>query len=180
MQDRLTVELRVPACTMARWKSGGNARQGLHRKSPARATRAPKSWTGADCQQGATLFGTTRSHSASPVASPRRLATCAKVEAVPTEPDKIELSEHEVREIAGYAADCARRASCRSSNRVFLQTRALATPSMQHGFSLRAASAPALRQSGWAAYRAAHEAASPGRSDTSGKPKAPALRSFIL
>ena len=30
--------------------------------------------------------------------------------AVPTESDKIELSEHELREIAGYAADCARRA----------------------------------------------------------------------
>ncbi|HZA82863.1 MAG TPA: hypothetical protein VFC13_15565 [Actinomycetes bacterium] len=29
---------------------------------------------------------------------------------MPTESDKIELSEHELREIAGYAADCARRA----------------------------------------------------------------------
>jgi len=28
---------------------------------------------------------------------------------VPTESDTIELSEHELREIAGYAADCARR-----------------------------------------------------------------------
>jgi hypothetical protein len=29
---------------------------------------------------------------------------------VPTESDKIELTERELREIVGYAADCARRA----------------------------------------------------------------------
>ncbi|MCZ0989139.1 hypothetical protein O1M54_32050 [Streptomyces diastatochromogenes] len=29
---------------------------------------------------------------------------------MPTKSDKIELSEHELREITGYAADCARRA----------------------------------------------------------------------
>ena len=62
---------------------------------------------------------------------------------MPTESDKIGLSELELREIAGYAADCA-RGRCRSSNSIFLQTRALATPSMQHRLSLRAASAPAL------------------------------------
>ncbi|MEV6785217.1 putative immunity protein, partial [Streptomyces sp. NPDC051098] len=28
---------------------------------------------------------------------------------MPTDPEEIDLSEHELREIAGYAADCARR-----------------------------------------------------------------------
>lgn len=84
---------------------------------------------------------------------------------MPTESDKIELSEHELREIAGYAADCA-LGHCRSSNRLFLLTRAVATPSMRHTLSLGGGPRTrALRKSGWAAYRAAIEAASPAAVD---------------
>ena len=80
---------------------------------------------------------------------------------MPTEPDKIELSEHEVREIAGYAADCARRALSIFEQSLPADTRPRGAIKAAQVFAAGGKRMSALRQSGWAAYRAAQEAASP-------------------
>ncbi|WP_406008900.1 exonuclease SbcC [Streptomyces sp. NBC_00637] len=86
---------------------------------------------------------------------------------MPTESDKIELSEQELREITGYAAACARR-----TLPVFEQSLP-SDPRPRHAVEAADAFAGggrrtgALRQSAWAAYRAAQEAgtASPAVAD---------------
>lgn len=80
---------------------------------------------------------------------------------MPTESDKIELSEHELREIAGYAADCARRALSIFEQSLPADTRPRDAIDAAHAFAAGGKRTGALRQSGWAAYRAAQEAASP-------------------
>jgi hypothetical protein len=84
---------------------------------------------------------------------------------VPTESDKIELSEHELREIAGYAADCARRALSIFEQNLPADTRPRDAIDAAHAFAEGDKRTNALRQSGWAAFRAAREAASPAAVD---------------
>ncbi|MFD5112436.1 putative immunity protein [Streptomyces sp. NPDC058391] len=82
-----------------------------------------------------------------------------------TEPDKIELSEHELREVAGYAADCARRALSIFEQNLPDDTRPRDAIDAADTFAGGGRRTGALRQSGWAAYRAAQEAASPAAVD---------------
>ena len=72
---------------------------------------------------------------------------------MPTESDKIELSEHELREIAGYAADCARRALSIFEQNLPADTRPRDAIDAAHAFAGGGQRTGALRQSGWAAYR---------------------------
>ncbi|MFR9775732.1 putative immunity protein [Micromonospora sp. MS34] len=78
-----------------------------------------------------------------------------------TESDTIELSEHELREIAGYAADCARRAVSIFEQGHPADTRPRDAIDAAHAFAEGGRRTAALRQRAWAAYRAAQEAASP-------------------
>ena len=99
---------------------------------------------------------------------------------MPTESDKIELSEHELREIAGYAADCARRALSIFEQNLTADTRPRDAIDAAHAFAGGGQRTGALRQSGWAAYRAAREAAYPLRSTRhERRAMRPALRTFI-
>ncbi|MFF7969798.1 putative immunity protein [Streptomyces sp. NPDC007905] len=84
---------------------------------------------------------------------------------MPTESDEIELSEHELREIAGYAADCARRALPIFEQGRPADTRPRDAIDAAHAFAGGGRRTAALRQSAWAAYRAAGEAASPAAAD---------------
>ncbi|MFE7778380.1 putative immunity protein [Streptomyces sp. NPDC057445] len=84
---------------------------------------------------------------------------------MPTESDKIELSEHELREIAGYAADCARRTLSIFEQNLPADTRPRDAIDAAHAFAGGGRRTGALRQSAWAAYRAAQEAASPAAVD---------------
>lgn len=84
---------------------------------------------------------------------------------MPTESDKIELSEHELREIAGYAAACARRALSIFEQSLPADTRPRDAIDAAHAFAGGGQRTGALRQSAWAAYRAAREAASPAAVD---------------
>ncbi|WP_406422332.1 exonuclease SbcC [Streptomyces sp. NBC_00873] len=84
---------------------------------------------------------------------------------MPTESDKIELSEHELREIAGYAADCARRALSIFEQSLPADTRPRDAIDAARVFAEGGRRTAALRQSGWAAFRAAQEADSPAAVD---------------
>ncbi|MER7465382.1 putative immunity protein [Streptomyces sp. NPDC097981] len=78
-----------------------------------------------------------------------------------TEPGRIELTEHELREIAGYAADCARRVLSIFEQSVPADPRPREAIEAAEAFGGGGRRTNALRQSGWAAYRAAGEAVSP-------------------
>ncbi|MFV5996720.1 putative immunity protein [Streptomyces sp. NPDC056231] len=84
---------------------------------------------------------------------------------MPTESDRIELSEHELREIAGYAADCARRALSIFEQNLPADTRPRDAIYAAPAFAGGGRRTGALRQSAWAAYRAARDAASPAAAD---------------
>ncbi|MBP2405236.1 putative immunity protein [Streptomyces syringium] len=84
---------------------------------------------------------------------------------MPTESDEIELSEHELREIAGYAADCARRVLPVFEQNLPADTRPRDAIDAATDFADGGRRTGALRQSAWAAYRAAREAASPAAVD---------------
>jgi hypothetical protein len=84
---------------------------------------------------------------------------------VPTESDRIELSEHELREIAGYAADCARRVLSIFEQSLPTDTRPHDAIDAADAFAGGGRRTAALRQSAWAAYRAAQEAATPAAVD---------------
>ncbi|MFF5128141.1 putative immunity protein [Streptomyces syringium] len=84
---------------------------------------------------------------------------------MPSESDKIELSEHELREIAGYAADCARRVLPIFEQHLPADTRPRDAIDAAHAFAGGGGRTGALRQSAWAAYRAAREVASPAAVD---------------
>ncbi len=82
-----------------------------------------------------------------------------------TGPDEIELSEHELREIAGYAADCARRVLPLFERHVPADPRPRAAVDAADTFAAGGPRTGALRQSAWAAYRAARDAAPPAAAD---------------
>jgi hypothetical protein len=84
---------------------------------------------------------------------------------VPTESEKIELGEHELREIAGYAAECARRVLSIFERSVPADTRPREAIEAAHAFAAGARRSGALRQSAWAAFKAAREAAPPAAAD---------------
>ncbi|MFG2476301.1 putative immunity protein [Streptomyces fagopyri] len=82
-----------------------------------------------------------------------------------TESDKIELSERELREIAGYAADCARRTLAIFEQSLPADSRPRDAVDAAHAFAEGGRRTAALRQGAWAAYRAAREAVSPAAVD---------------
>ncbi|MFD3438718.1 putative immunity protein [Streptomyces sp. NPDC058685] len=84
---------------------------------------------------------------------------------MPTEPEDIELSEHELREITGYAADCARRTLSIFEQSLPADTRPREAIDAAHAFAAGGRRTAALRQSAWAAYKAAQEADSPPAAD---------------
>jgi hypothetical protein len=77
----------------------------------------------------------------------------------------IELSEQELREVAGYAADCAQRALPIFERDLPADTRPRDAIAAAHAFAGGGQRTGALRQSAWAANRAAQEASSPAASD---------------
>jgi hypothetical protein len=84
---------------------------------------------------------------------------------VPTGPDEIELSEHELREIAGYAAECARRVLSIFEQSLPADARPRDAIDAARAFAGGGRRTAALRQHGWAAFKAAGEAASPAAAD---------------
>ncbi|MEU4732716.1 putative immunity protein [Streptomyces sp. NPDC023588] len=84
---------------------------------------------------------------------------------MPTESDEIELSEHELREIAGYAAGCARRVLSVFEQSLPADTRPRDAIDAADAFAGGGRRTAALRQSAWAAYRAARDAVSPAAVD---------------
>ena len=85
--------------------------------------------------------------------------------AVPTQSEKIELTPHELREITGYAAECARRTLPIFEQSVPADPRPRDAIEAAQAFAEGGRRTAALRQSAWAAYRAAREAASPAAAD---------------
>ncbi|MFC9329557.1 putative immunity protein [Kitasatospora sp. NPDC057015] len=77
----------------------------------------------------------------------------------------IELSESELREIAGYAADCAGRALSIFEQSLPADTRPRDAIEAAYAFAGGGRRTAALRQSAWAAFRAAGEATSPAAAD---------------
>jgi hypothetical protein len=84
---------------------------------------------------------------------------------VPTESDSIELSEHELREIAGYAAECAHRALPIFEEFLPADTRPRDAIDAARAFAGGGRRTGALRQRAWAAYKAAQDAGSPAAAD---------------
>jgi hypothetical protein len=84
---------------------------------------------------------------------------------VSTESDKIALSEQELREIAGYAAECACRALPIFERDLPADTRPRDAIDAARAFAGGGQRTGALRKSAWAAYRAAHVANSPAAVD---------------
>ncbi|MFE1763607.1 putative immunity protein [Streptomyces angustmyceticus] len=84
---------------------------------------------------------------------------------MPTEPDTIELSLHELRDIAGYAADCARRVLPLFEQSHPADTRPRDAIDAARTFAGGSPRTAELRKRAWAAYKAAAEAASPAAAD---------------
>lgn len=72
---------------------------------------------------------------------------------------EIELSEHELREIAGFAAECARRVLTLFERSVPADPRPREAIDAADAFADGGRRTAALRQSAWAAYKAAQEIA---------------------
>ncbi|MFG2358606.1 putative immunity protein [Streptomyces sp. NPDC048521] len=84
---------------------------------------------------------------------------------MPTESEQIELSEHERREIAGYAAQCARRVLVIFERSLPADQRPRDAIDAADAFARGGRRTAALRQSAWAAYKAAQEAVAPAAAD---------------
>lgn len=84
---------------------------------------------------------------------------------MPSESDKIELSQDELRAIAGYAADCADRALSIFEQSLPADTRPRDAIDAARAFAGGGRRTGALRQMGFAAYRAAGVATSPAAVD---------------
>ncbi|MEU5980072.1 putative immunity protein [Streptomyces sp. NPDC047315] len=84
---------------------------------------------------------------------------------MPTTSRTIELTEDELRQIAGYAADCARRVLSIFERSRPADTRPRDAVAAADAFAAGGRRTGALRQSAWAAHRAAREAESPAAVD---------------
>ncbi|QBJ94972.1 exonuclease SbcC [Rhodococcus sp. ABRD24] len=98
---------------------------------------------------------------------------------MPTERDPIELSEQELRDIAGYAADCARRVlSLFEQNRPD-DTRPRDAIDAARAFADGDRRTNALRRSAWGALEAAREATSPAAADAARAASHAAAAAFL-
>lgn len=84
---------------------------------------------------------------------------------MPSDADKIALSQDELREIAGYSAECARRVLSIFEQSLPADTRPRDAIDAAHVFADGGPRTGALRQIAWAAYKAAQEADSPAAID---------------
>ncbi|GGZ62168.1 putative immunity protein [Streptomyces subrutilus] len=98
---------------------------------------------------------------------------------MPTESDTIELSEAELREIAGYAAACARRVLPLFEDGHGADPRPRDAVDAAEAFARGGPRTTALRQSAWAAYKAAAEAASPAAGDAARAASHAAAAAFL-
>ncbi|MEU7059588.1 putative immunity protein [Streptomyces sp. NPDC046197] len=98
---------------------------------------------------------------------------------MPTESHEIELSEHELRQIAGYAADCACRTLSLFEQSLPADTRPRDAIDAAYAFAKGGRRTGALRQSGWAAYRAAREAVPPAAVDAARAASHAAAAAFL-
>jgi hypothetical protein len=78
-----------------------------------------------------------------------------------TEPGKIDLGMHELREIAGFAAECARRVLPIFERAAPADARPREAMDAALAFARGGKRTSALRASGWAAYKAAQTASAP-------------------
>lgn len=91
--------------------------------------------------------------------------SCGSIGPMPPESADIELSEHELRHIAGYAADCARRVLSLFEQSHPADTRPREAIDAADAFAGGGRRTAALRQRAWAAYKAAQEATEPAAVD---------------
>lgn len=84
---------------------------------------------------------------------------------MPSESDQIELTEHELREITGYAADCARRVLSIFEQSLPEDTRPREAIQAADTFAGGGRRTAGLRKHAWAAYKAGQEATSPAAID---------------
>lgn len=108
-----------------------------------------------------------------------RKVTCGRMGPMPTDPDTIELHEDELREIAGYAADCARRTLPVFEDGRPSDTRPRDAIDAAYAFAAGGRRTNALRQLAWAAYRAAGDAASPAAADAARAASHAAAAAFL-
>ncbi|MFF8730198.1 putative immunity protein [Streptomyces sp. NPDC015171] len=98
---------------------------------------------------------------------------------MPTEPDQIELNEHELREITGYAAACASRVLALFERSLPADPRPRDAVEAARAFAAGGRRTGALRQSAWAAYKAAGEAAVPAAADAARAASHAAAAAFL-
>ncbi len=98
---------------------------------------------------------------------------------MPTKPDEIDLSMDELREIAGYAAECARRALPIFEREVPGDSRPRDAIDSAFAFAPGGKRANALRTSAWAAYRAALDASTPAAVDAAHAASQAAAAAFL-
>ncbi|MDI2129082.1 putative immunity protein [Yinghuangia seranimata] len=84
---------------------------------------------------------------------------------MPTTPPPIELSDDELRAVTGYAADCARRTLALYEETHPGDTRPRDAVDAADAFAAGGRRTNALRQHGWAAFKAAQEATTPAAAD---------------
>ncbi|MFJ6836157.1 putative immunity protein [Streptomyces sp. NPDC091209] len=84
---------------------------------------------------------------------------------MPGESDRIDLSEHELRGVAGYAADAARRTLSIFEQSLPADTRPREAIDAAYAFAGGDRRTGSLRQRAWAAYKAAQEVASPAAAE---------------
>ncbi|MET8921907.1 putative immunity protein [Streptomyces sp. NPDC003509] len=98
---------------------------------------------------------------------------------MPTDSDRIELSDDELREIAGYAADCARTVLPIYETGLPADTRPRDAVDAARIFAEGGPRTNRLRQSAWAAYKAAAGAESPGAADAARSASHAAAAAFL-
>ncbi|MER5302576.1 putative immunity protein [Streptomyces lasiicapitis] len=96
-----------------------------------------------------------------------------------TEPETIELTEHEIREITAYAADCARRTLSLFERSLPADTRPREAVDAADAYAAGGPRTAALRQSAWAAYKAAQEATAPAAADAARAASHAAAAAFL-
>lgn len=96
-----------------------------------------------------------------------------------TKPDEIDLSLDELREIAGYAAECATRALPIFEREVPGDSRPRDAIDSAFAFASGGRRTTALRTSAWAAYRAALEASAPAAADAAHAATQAAAAAFL-
>ncbi|MET7304040.1 putative immunity protein [Embleya sp. NPDC005575] len=98
---------------------------------------------------------------------------------MPSESETIELNEDELRGIAGYAADCARRVLSIFEQSFPADTRPRDAIAAADAFAAGGRRTGVLRRSAWAAYKAAQEASSPAAVDAARAASHAAAAAFL-